>query len=187
MSTTVFAALDEAAHGGWPKVLLAVVSLSATGFAAAVTFLKYQEEAESHRIGAAEYTAIGRALDNVLASVELGKDAAQIVRALDGITQRLDAIGERVLPVSMPGEPPKGGREVHDTPGQLGVGPVGPGRDEAHGSARKLERVLEDIGTVFIIEYGPPARDTEALATLPPNVSPDDAGDGGTSVSESDS
>lgn len=82
----------------WIKVLAGLMSVAAAVLATLAASSQYQDRAERHRVAGAKYNAVGRAIEQILASPE--PDLA----ALDEIRDRLD-----VLAADMPHIP----RSVH--------------------------------------------------------------------------
>jgi hypothetical protein len=101
VGTSIFAGIQEAAQSAGLKWSLALLSMTAAGLAALVTFYNYAERSTRHRIASEEYDDTARRLDILRTSIS-EMLPAEWRNALDGYSQRLEAIGKRVdLPESM--------------------------------------------------------------------------------------
>ena len=106
VGTSIFAALNEAATSFWLKLVLAVLSMSASALAALVTFFKFGERSAAHRMAAEEYEDTGRQLEVLKTSLSV-MAPSDWRNVLQGYSQRLESIGRRVdipIEVTVPAE-----------------------------------------------------------------------------------
>jgi hypothetical protein len=101
VGTSIFAGIQEAAQSVGLKWFLAVLSMSAAGLAAVVTFYNYGERSTCHKIASEEYDDVARRLEILRTSISKMLPT-EWRNVLDGYSQTLEAIGKRVyLPKSM--------------------------------------------------------------------------------------
>jgi SMODS and SLOG-associating 2TM effector domain family 4 len=84
VGTSVFATVQKQ-PALWLQITVGLASVAAALLASLQTFLGYSERAEKHRIAGAKYGALGRELEQVLAS-----DATVAPEAMAEIRKRLD-------------------------------------------------------------------------------------------------
>jgi hypothetical protein len=98
VGSSVFASIGEQ-PATWLKVLVGLLSITASTFAALQTFLDYQGRSERHRIAAAKYKATIRELEEVLSTPD---DRISVEQKWFGaLRERFDAL-EQEMPVVAP-------------------------------------------------------------------------------------
>lgn len=150
VGTSIFAGIQEAAQSTGVKWFLAVLSMTAAGLAALVTFYNYAERATRHKIASEEYDDTARRLGILRTSVS-SMLPAEWRNALDGYSQRLEAIGKRVdLPDAM-------SVTKEETIEWKGAFPGGSRTETISASYPKLRRegFPDELERVFQIAQGP--------------------------------
>jgi hypothetical protein len=136
VGTSIFAGIQQAAHSETFKWLLAGASMAAAGLASLVTFYDLAQRATKHKIASEEYSELARRLQLLVAS-SAQNTLDGWTRALESVSQRLDAIGRRVeLPPSMV-VLRKEVHEIHEIKGML---PGGSSREVVYVSEPKVQR-----------------------------------------------
>lgn len=101
VSTSIFAAIQEAAESSSLKWILALLSMVAASLAAIVTFYNYAAMGMRHKVAAEEYKDVARRLEVLKTSIA-NMEPNEWRNVLEGYSQQLEGIGKRVdLPSAM--------------------------------------------------------------------------------------
>jgi hypothetical protein len=92
ISTSIFASINSSPGNSW-KILAGLVSLLAAALSALQTFFKFPELGERHRVAAAKYGSVRRALDMFILRYSHA-DASAEGQALDALEKLATKLGE---------------------------------------------------------------------------------------------